>query len=364
MTEHEWLTCCTPSPMLRSLRGKITENKIKLFVVGCFRRIWGLLKEEKELLRIIKLAEKSLDNPHDGDVQSQLDRKAFFWFREPCLDTAEWASTLTAESWSRAVYDRNYRRCFTEKDLVTAQRASASAVSIQDAASAKLARAINELEKAQYKLGLTRKSFDTARQSLYASEVSFQALSDTEEWRVRAQAAVVAARKTSFLSALEKLRFAKNTEETALRKLTRVQAEVNEAAFRAHQASGHFISIRGKRIEEALRLSSEAQERAMHNELAAQAVLLRDIVGKRIHSVQCLDPAILIWRDGTIRRLAQAINDERRMPAGTLNNSHLAILADALLDAGCDNEELIQHCRSAGPHVRGCWCVDLILAKE
>jgi hypothetical protein len=41
----------------------------------------------------------------------------------------------------------------------------------------------------------------------------------------------------------------------------------------------------------------------------------------------------------------------------------LPILADALEDAGCDNEEIIAHCRSDGPHVRGCWVVDLILGK-
>ena len=36
----------------------------------------------------------------------------------------------------------------------------------------------------------------------------------------------------------------------------------------------------------------------------------------------------------------------------------------ALMDAGCDNEEILAHCRSAGPHVRGCWVVDLLLQKE
>jgi hypothetical protein len=42
----------------------------------------------------------------------------------------------------------------------------------------------------------------------------------------------------------------------------------------------------------------------------------------------------------------------------------LAILADALFDAGCDNEELLTHCRADGPHVRGCWAVDLILGRQ
>ena len=40
------------------------------------------------------------------------------------------------------------------------------------------------------------------------------------------------------------------------------------------------------------------------------------------------------------------------------------VTADALRDAGCDNEEIMSHCRSDGPHVRGCWVVDLILGKE
>jgi hypothetical protein len=33
------------------------------------------------------------------------------------------------------------------------------------------------------------------------------------------------------------------------------------------------------------------------------------------------------------------------------------ILADALQDAGCDNEDILDHCRGPGPHVRGCWGV-------
>jgi hypothetical protein len=40
------------------------------------------------------------------------------------------------------------------------------------------------------------------------------------------------------------------------------------------------------------------------------------------------------------------------------------VLADALMDAGCDNENIIQHCQGPGAHVRGCWVVDLLLGKE
>jgi len=45
--------------------------------------------------------------------------------------------------------------------------------------------------------------------------------------------------------------------------------------------------------------------------------------------------------------------------------SAMPILANALQDAGCDNEEVLNHCRDANQvHVRGCWVVDLVLGKE
>jgi hypothetical protein len=48
----------------------------------------------------------------------------------------------------------------------------------------------------------------------------------------------------------------------------------------------------------------------------------------------------------------------------TLDPDRLAILADALEDAGCDNTDILSHLRGQGPHVRGCWVVDLLLGKE
>lgn len=61
----------------------------------------------------------------------------------------------------------------------------------------------------------------------------------------------------------------------------------------------------------------------------------------------------LTWNDGLIPRLARDIYDSRdfeRMP----------MLSDMLLDSGCDNEALMQHCREPGVHVRGCWALDLL----
>jgi hypothetical protein len=89
----------------------------------------------------------------------------------------------------------------------------------------------------------------------------------------------------------------------------------------------------------------------------AEAELLRDIVGIPFRPALPLPRFVLAWNDGTVFRIAQGTYEEWA-------SGRLPILADALLDAGCDNEELIGHCRSAGPHVRGCWAVDLVLGKS
>ena len=67
-----------------------------------------------------------------------------------------------------------------------------------------------------------------------------------------------------------------------------------------------------------------------------------------------IDPA---WLTTTVVSLARGISTDRAF-------DRLPILADALQDAGCDNEDILSHCRSEGPHVKGCWAVDLLLGKQ
>ncbi|AMV22943.1 hypothetical protein VT84_00935 [Gemmata sp. SH-PL17] len=65
------------------------------------------------------------------------------------------------------------------------------------------------------------------------------------------------------------------------------------------------------------------------------------------------DPA---WRTSDVVALAQGIYADRafdRMP----------ILADALQEAGCDNTDVLTHCRADTVHARGCWVVDGVLGK-
>lgn len=92
---------------------------------------------------------------------------------------------------------------------------------------------------------------------------------------------------------------------------------------------------------------------AAKGEEAAQAGFLRDIVGNPVRQV-VLDPR---WLTSNVLDLARAIHQERAF-------EWLPILADALQDVGCEDADVVAHCRGPGPHVRGCWVVDLLLGKE
>jgi hypothetical protein len=84
-----------------------------------------------------------------------------------------------------------------------------------------------------------------------------------------------------------------------------------------------------------------------------QACLLRDIVGNPFRPQS--PPGNRLTPKATA--LAQAIYDERRF-------ADLPILADALEEAGFSDAELLDHLRGAGPHARGCWVLDLLMARE
>jgi hypothetical protein len=72
----------------------------------------------------------------------------------------------------------------------------------------------------------------------------------------------------------------------------------------------------------------------------------------------------LTWLTPTVRTLAETSYLERDTTEDSLNSSRLAVLADALEDAGCTDADILEHLRGDGPHVRGCWAVDLLLGKE
>ncbi|HSQ58589.1 MAG TPA: hypothetical protein VLM40_22905 [Gemmata sp.] len=102
--------------------------------------------------------------------------------------------------------------------------------------------------------------------------------------------------------------------------------------------------------------AEEKRERAARKLLAG---ILREVVGNPFKPPR-FEPA---WRTSTVVNIARGIYEERafdRMP----------VLADALLDADCDEEAVLRHCRGTElnvkeqpTHIRGCWVVETILER-
>jgi hypothetical protein len=90
---------------------------------------------------------------------------------------------------------------------------------------------------------------------------------------------------------------------------------------------------------------------AWEAEHRAQVALLRDIFGPLPFRPVTLDPA---HRTDAALALARSMYDARDFAA-------MPILADALQEAGCEDPDVLTHCRGPGPHVRGCWVADLVL---
>jgi hypothetical protein len=105
-----------------------------------------------------------------------------------------------------------------------------------------------------------------------------------------------------------------------------------------------------------LAVASPSRDTARGN----QAGFLRDLFGPLPFRPPALPPSLLT---ANIVNLAQAAYEERHLPSAHLDTSRLAVLADALEEAGCCDAALLGHLRSKGPHVRGCAAVDLILGR-
>jgi len=88
--------------------------------------------------------------------------------------------------------------------------------------------------------------------------------------------------------------------------------------------------------------------------------LLREVFGNPFRPV-VVDPS---WVTSTVQALAGAAYENRDLPSGTLQLDRLAVLADALEDAGCTSPAVLVHLRTLGPHIRGCHVLDLILHQN
>ena len=125
-------------------------------------------------------------------------------------------------------------------------------------------------------------------------------------------------------------------------------SEVMMAAEAAAASAAEVIRFKAWRQGADYDTAEAAEERE-------QVRLLRDIFGNPFR-FPLIDPAWLRWSDGTVVKMAQSIYDDRTF-------DRLPILADALEESGCHDTDILSHCREPAEHVRGCWVIDLVLAK-
>jgi hypothetical protein len=117
-------------------------------------------------------------------------------------------------------------------------------------------------------------------------------------------------------------------------------------------------------VVRSLTTEREPQRIIWAREADRQCELLRCVFGNPFAADPAVAPSVLRWQGGTVPRLAEAAYMERDLPAGTLDPARLAVLADALEDAGCQDPQILEHLRGEGPHVRGCWVTDLLLGRS
>ena len=126
----------------------------------------------------------------------------------------------------------------------------------------------------------------------------------------------------------------------------------NAAALVIAASAAH--AARMSSIHAAIALQLDSEWESPKEERARQAALLRDVLGNPFRPVT-FDPA---WRTSDAVLLARGMYESRDFGA-------MPILADALQDAGCTSDDLLNHLRDPNAtHVRGCWALDLVLGKE
>jgi len=139
-----------------------------------------------------------------------------------------------------------------------------------------------------------------------------------------------------------------------------ISRKKNESLVVNHDIVITIVEIRGDKVRLGIvapRDASVHREEVYEAIYGVKALALGRLCGSNSVPLPLasFDPE---WRTSTVVALARGM-----MERGDF--SVMPILADALQDAGCDNDNLLDHCRDKNAtHARGCWVVDLVLGKS
>ncbi len=321
MLESRWLECKRPSPMLRFVAGRASPRKLRLFVCACCRRLWPWLRDEAGRQAVEELERQA-------DTRGTLTPTAAV--RKLALRSMD-AADEKRQAALAARQEADRRRAAVWGSIWVGDPPEPSLL-VRSAAEALEASAMEQEAQAAVR----------AAQLVHSLA---EGLRDSGEAAQEAVQVVVDGRQAAITRACS-ARWVHRADREADRPVPR-----GKAALRASQAA-HWIEMQEDSLHERhVRLD----EQAAKAERRAQAALVRDLFGNPYHPA-AIEPACLDWNEACIVKMARIIYDERKY-------QDMAILADALEEAGCDNSEVVNHCRQPGEHARGCWLLDLLLGR-
>jgi hypothetical protein len=147
--------------------------------------------------------------------------------------------------------------------------------------------------------------------------------------------------------------------EVAAARLDAYQAAQETVSAATYQVRWLAIDFQGRDpILAGYTAGTKAASRLAAEQSSEQVALLRDIFGNPFRPAK-LAAAALSWNGGCVVKLATAIYQER-----AFGPARMGVLADALEEAGLSDGDILSHCRGSGPHVLGCFVVDLVLGKS
>jgi hypothetical protein len=322
MTEAEWVSGPDPAPLARFAGGRLTDRRRLLFMAGCCRRVWELFADPR-FRAVIEVAEEVADG--------------------------------------RA----------TEADLAAAAEAAPRpGRPIELPPAWEVAPSGGPARRHMFRIG--------GGGAPYAPPGTYTAnFRDLPVWCQQTYRAIAALPARDLLTVADACTAAAGhfaEDQVAARhplhdEIRRLGEDVQRAYQKAEdyhrrgasgpaaEAAAAGRELEARADEQVGRLENEiwtagATERVsrMAAERAAQAALIRCLVGNPFRP-SAVDPR---WLTSDVTDLARGIYAERAF-------DRLPILADALQDAGCGDEEVLSHCRGDTPHARGCWVVDSVL---
>jgi len=113
----------------------------------------------------------------------------------------------------------------------------------------------------------------------------------------------------------------------------------------------------GEGLARAARVKRHRELCNLFREILGNPFAPRTAVPTWMQASERAAPGWLIRVSESARSIAEAIHRDQAY-------ERLPILADALEDEGCTDDELLLHFRVPAAHVRGCWALDLILGKH